>query len=226
MNENQSVSGISNRYGTLKIQPGDRLEIKIAGLESQSGLPFSFFPGQGVQGVNTESPGNTYMVDSKGITSIPVLGEIQVSNLTLEEAETLLKSKLKEVIKSPVVSIRLFNFMISVLGEVRNPGYYRVINNRINLLEALAMAGDINENGSRNKIVVWRQEAEKVVPYTIDISSNKIFLSPVFELRQNDMIYVSPNNSGLIQPTLLRTAAPLAISIASLILTTMLFFYR
>ena len=230
LNENEPVSGIVSRVGGLIIQPGDRLEIKIAGLESQSGLPFYFSQGvgqaQGALGSGAESPANTFPVDSKGIVQVPVMGKVKLGGLTLEEAESQLILKLGDYIKSPVVSIRISNFMISVVGEVKNPGYFKVANNRLTLLEALAMAGDISPNGSRKEITVWRQEAGKATPYQTDITSNKIFLSPVFELRQNDLIYVNPNKSGLLQPTLFRTATPLAVSIASLIITTMLFFVR
>jgi polysaccharide export outer membrane protein len=226
LNENQEISGVKNSYGSLIIQAGDRLEIKIAGLEPESALPFYFNVGAGTPGINTESPPNTFLINSEGNASIPVLGELKLAGMRLEEAEQMIKTKLKDIIKSPVVTIRLFNFNISVMGEVSSPGYYRIINNRMNILEALSLAGDVTASGNRRQITVWRQEEGKFTPYQIDLTTNKLFLSPVFNLKQNDLIYVSPNNLGLIQPTLFKTAAPIAISMTSLILTTFLFFFR
>lgn len=226
LNENQPVSGVKNNYGTLIIQPGDRLEIKIAGLEPESALPFYFNVGAGTQGMNAESPPNTYLINSTGSTFIPVLGELKLGGSTLEEAEQLVRNKLTNIIKSPVVAIRLFNFNVSIMGEVNSPGYYRILNNRMNILEALSLARDITASGDRRKITVWRQEDGKITPYPVDLTTNQLFLSPVYNLKQNDLIYVAPNNLGLIQPTLFKTAAPIAISMTSLILTTFLFFFR
>lgn len=207
------------------IRPGDRLEIKIAGLEPQSSLPFYFTTGT-TQQASTDSPVNVYFVNSKGEISIPVLGFIPVAGLNLEAAEALICDKLKDVIKSPVVSVRIFNFIVSVLGEVKSPGYIKIINNRVNIFELIAMAGDISITGDRKSVTVWRKAGNELRPYEIDLTSTAVFQSPVFELQQNDVVYVKPNKTGLFQPTLFRSATPLALSAVSIILTTMLFFYR
>ena len=214
-----NTSGIA-----AKIRQGDRLEIKIAGLEPESALPFYFFLGSGIQTNNMDSPPNTFIVNSKGEVSIPVIGELMVAGLQLEDAEELLRNKLKTIIKTPVVQVRIFNYMVAVLGEVRAPGYYRIQNNRITILEVLAMAGDLNSNANRKEVQVWRKNSGELKSYTVDLTSTSLFNSPVFNLEQNDVVYITPNRSGLLQPTLLRTAGPLGISLVSLILTTMTFF--
>ena len=216
-----------SKYSSAVIQVGDRVEIKIAGLEPESSLPFYFSSGAGSgAAMGQESPPNTFLVDSRGEVAIPVLGKIHLGGLIREEAEKAITDKLKELIKTPVVQVRIFNFMITVLGEVKTPGYIKIINNKANLLEVLALAGDLTINADRQQIVVWREENNERKEYLVDLTSTLIFSSPVFFVKQNDLIYVRPNKTGLTLPTLLRSTGPMALSIVSLILTTMLFFYR
>ena len=207
------------------ISVGDRLEIRIAGLEPQSSLPFSFSSGGAPNG-SSDNPANNYLVNSKGEVSIPVLGSIQLAGLQMEEAESIIRNKLVDLIKSPVVSVRITNFMVSVLGEVKTPGNYKILNNRITVLDLVAMAGDVTVNGDRTSVIVWRREANEIKPNEIDLTSTAIFQSPVFELRQNDIVYVKPNKSGLLQPTLFRSAAPLALSFASIGLSIFILLIR
>jgi len=220
--EKKSVVAES-KYSSAIIQVGDRVEIKIAGLDPESSLPFYF---SGGAGIGQESPSNTFLVDSKGEVAIPILGKVELAGFNREEAEKLLTEKLKDLIKVPVVQIRIFNFMITVLGEVKSPGYIKIGNNKANLLEVLAMAGDLTMNADRKKIIIWREENNERKEYIVDLTSTSIFNSPVFLVKQNDLIYVRPNKTGLIQPTLFRTTGPMAMSVVSLILSTMLFFYR
>lgn len=207
------------------ISVGDRLEVRIAGLEPQSSLPFSFSTG-GVQTASGDNPANNYLVNSKGEVNIPVLGSIKMAGLKMEEAESVIRNRLVDLIKSPVVSVRITNFTVSVLGEVKIPGNYKILNNRITVLDLVAMAGDVTVNGDRTSVIVWRREANEIKPNEIDLTSTAIFQSPVFELQQNDIVYVKPNKSGLLQPTLFRTAAPLALSLASISLSILILFIR
>jgi polysaccharide export outer membrane protein len=208
------------------ISIGDRLEIRIAGLEPQSSLPFSFSTGGVQQPASGDNPANNYLVNSKGEVNIPVLGSIQLAGLPMEEAESVIRNKLGDLIKSPVVSVRITNFMVSVLGEVKIPGNYKILNNRITVLDLIAMAGDVTINGDRTSVIVLRREANEIKPNEIDLTSTAIFQSPVFELRQNDIVYVKPNKSGLLQPTLFRSAAPLALSLASIGLSILILSIR
>ncbi len=226
-NGEQNTVSANVKNSSAIIQAGDRLEIKIAGLEPESALPFYFSSGTGSTATaNQDTPPNTFPVDSKGDVAIPILGKVQLAGFNREEAEKVLSDKLKELIKTPVVQVRIFNFMVSVLGEVKTPGYIKIVNNKANLLEVLAMAGDLTSNADRKEIVVWREENNERKEYQVDLTSKSIFSSPVFLVKQNDLIFIRPNKTGLTQPTLLRSTGPVAVSIVSLILTTMLFFYR
>jgi len=228
LNNGEKKSVFANsQYNYPIIQVGDRVEIKIAGLDPESALPFYFSSGAGSSaGIGQDSPPNTFVVDSKGDVAIPIMGKIHLAGLNREEAEISITNKLKELIKTPVVQVRIFNFMVSVLGEVKTPGYIKIVNNKANLLEVLAIAGDLTSNADRKEIIIWREENNERKEYLVDLTSTSIFSSPVFLVKQNDLIYVRPNKTGLIQPTLLRSTGPMAMSIVSLILTTMLFFYR
>jgi sialic acid synthase SpsE len=107
-----------SKYSSAIIQVGDRVEIKIAGLDPESALPFYFSSGAGSgAGIGQESPPNTFVVDSKGDVAIPIMGKIQLAGLNREEAEISITNKLKELIKTPVVQVRIFNFMVSVFDE-------------------------------------------------------------------------------------------------------------
>jgi polysaccharide export outer membrane protein len=209
------------------IQKGDRLEIKIAGLEPESSLPFYFSTGTGTQAIaNIENPSNVFLVNEDGEIDMPVIGKIKLQGLNIRDAEFAVKSKLQNIIRVPVVQVRIFNYMVAVLGEVKMPGYYKVPNNRINILELIAMAGDVTLNANRNEVMLIRQTGEGEKTIFIDLTSGSVFSSPGFNLRQNDIVYVRPNKSGLLQPTLLRSTGPIALSALSVILTMMVFFIR
>jgi polysaccharide export outer membrane protein len=225
-NDSEKITGKTDYYEAT-IQSGDRLEIKIAGLEPESALPFYFNSGNpGQQLMAQDNPANVFQVNEEGQIDMPVLGTIVLKGLKIKEAESLIKEKLQNLIRVPVVQVRIHNFMVSILGEVKSPGYYRIPNNRITILELLAMAGDISINGNRKEILVIRKGKEGNQPYVLDLTSNSIFNSPAFYLNQNDVVYIRPNNTGLIQPTLVRTTGPFVLSVISILFTTVIFLIR
>jgi polysaccharide export outer membrane protein len=214
-------------YQEAVINPGDRLEVKIAGLNPESALPFYYFSGSGSQASNNQtSPPNVFPVGPEGEIHIPVLGKVSVAGLKLKEAESAITSKLENLIRVPVVQVRIYNFMVTVLGEVKSPGYLQIPNNKINILEILAMAGDITANGNRREVIVIRKSGETENQYTIDLTSNTLFSSPGYHIRQNDIVYVRPNASGILQPTLFRSTGPIALSMLSIFFTALVFMAR
>ena len=222
-----SSKGNPEVFQDAVIRPGDRIEVKIAGLEPESSLPFYFFSGSGTQSTNNQAnPANVFPVSTEGEIDMPVLGKISVGGLKLKEAESVIKSKLENLIRVPVVQVRIFNYMVTVLGEVKLPGYLLIPNNRINILELLAMAGDITPNGNRKEVIVIRKSGDTEQQITIDLTSNTLFSSPGYHIRQNDVVYVRPNASGMIQPTLFRSTGPFALSVISIFFTAFLFLAR
>ena len=154
-----------------------------------------------------------YLVDNDGKINFPVLGELRVGGLTKKEAEQLIVEKLKSYIKeTPIVTVRMVNYKISVLGEVARPGTFTISNEKVNLLEALAMAGDMTVWGVRDNVKLIRESAETI-------------LSPYYWLQQNDIVYVTPNkakarNSDIGNSTSLWfSATSILVSLASLLVT-------
>lgn len=138
----------------------------------------------------------SYTVDSKGNIDFPVLGTIHVGGLTREEVAATIKDMIisSDYIKDAVVIVEFSNLNISVLGEVARPGRYPLDKDRITVLDAIAKAGDLTINGRRTDVLVYREENGVQKVYHIDLTSGEsIFTSPVYYLRQDDVIYVEPN---------------------------------
>ena len=140
----------------------------------------------------------TYLVNKEGFIDFPILGQIHVEGLTRDELEQELKTMLKKYLKmDPVVTIRLLNYRITVIGEVNSPGIYPITRDHINVLEALALAGDMTIYGRRDNVLICRempgQEEMKII--RLNLNDSWIISSPDFYLQQNDMIYVEPNKT-------------------------------
>lgn len=167
------------------------------------------------------------LVDNEGKINFPVLGELKVGGLTKKEAEQLIVEKLKPYIKeSPIVTVRMVNYKISVLGEVARPGTFTISNEKVNLLEALAMAGDMTVWGVRDNVKLIREGADgKQEIVTLDLNKAETILSPYYWLQQNDIVYVTPNkakarNSDIGNSTSLWfSATSILVSLASLLVT-------
>lgn len=139
----------------------------------------------------------TYQVNKEGEINFPVLGMIKVSGYTKQELENHLKDLLVKYLKTdPIVVVTLANFKIWVLGEVGKPGQYSVSRNQINILEAIALAGDLNIYGRRDNVKLVRQAPDgELRIIQLNINKADIVSSPYFYLTQNDLIYIEPNQS-------------------------------
>ncbi|WP_333662899.1 polysaccharide biosynthesis/export family protein [Chishuiella changwenlii] len=179
-----------------KIQSADMLAISITAADVRATDPFNQ---QSVYQMNSGMQNNPYAkfynVDQNGDINYPVIGKIKVGGLTRVEAETLLKEKLSKYIVNPGVNISYTNFKITVLGEVTKPGSFTLPNERVTILEAIGMAGDLTINGVRNGITVIREQNGEKKTYNVDLRSKDILNSPVYYLAQNDVVYVEPNNA-------------------------------
>lgn len=139
----------------------------------------------------------SYLVDFEGNIEFPVLGTIKIGGLTRTQATELLKEKLLEYIKDPIINIRLINFTITVLGEVNNPGTFTIEDEKISLPEALGMAGDLTIQGRRDNVFLIREENGLKQFTKFDLRSVNVVNSPNYYLRQDDIIYVEPNKSKI-----------------------------
>ena len=140
-----------------------------------------------------------YLVDSNGDIDFPILGKVHVKGLTRRGLEILLKEQIiaGDYIKEPILTVQFLNFRISVMGEVRSPGDYTISSERITLLEALSLAGDLTIYGKRNRVAVIREEDGKRTFLYHDLRSSNLFKSPYYYLRQNDVVYVEPNKARI-----------------------------
>ena len=215
-----------------KIMPKDLLTIVVSCTSPELAMPFNLT----VAGPNNISANNyvtsqpslqTYLVSNEGTVDFPVLGELKIGGLTKKEAEQLIVEKLKPYIKeTPIVTVRIVNYKISVLGEVARPGTFTISNEKVNLLEALAMAGDMTVWGVRDNVKLIREGADgKQEIVTLDLNKAETILSPYYWLQQNDIVYVTPNkakarNSDIGNSTSLWfSATSILVSLASLLVT-------
>ena len=138
-----------------------------------------------------------YLVDNQGNIDFPVLGTIHLGGLTKGEAEQLVKDKLApQFHRAPIVTVRMVNYKISVIGEVASPGTFTISNEKVNLYEALAMAGDMTIYGIRDNVKLIREDnAGKREIITLNLNDTDILQSPYYYLQQNDIVYVTPNKT-------------------------------
>lgn len=165
---------------------------------------------------------NGYLIDKNGNIRIPIVGNIQVAGLSREQACLKIENALLPYLDQSVVDIQIANFKVTVLGEVQNPGTYKIPNERLTILEAIGLAGDLRITGKRQNVKVLRQEAGKTVEYKIDLTKTDWMNSPVYYLQQNDVIYVEPNFTARYESTMAKYITPIVLSATSLVITTLI----
>jgi len=133
-----------------------------------------------------------YMVDKNGFVEVPIIGKLQVSGLTTIEIKELVRKNALKFYKDPLVNIRIVNFYITVLGEVRSPGRYVVNSEKVNIMDAIGLAGDLTLGAKRSNVMLMREENGETVFTRIDLNSTEIFKSKYFYLQSGDKIYVEP----------------------------------
>lgn len=197
--------------GEIKVQPKDKLSILVNSQDIRLTNQFNLPVVSQLLGVSTQQGGQPtsqgitgYTVDSEGNIDFPIIGKLHVGGLTREEVASFIKDQLvsKDLIKDPVVTVGFMNLGISVMGEVVKPGRYNIDRDNITILEALSMAGDLTIYGKRNNILVLRNENGKQEVYKVNLCSAKdLYASPVYNLQQNDIVYVEPNDTKARQST-------------------------
>jgi len=179
------------------IQKNDILSISVSSLSEDASKIFNS-PGSGGAAINSNGAGGEgYLVSADGFIQFPVLGNIKAEGLTKPQlkdkiANTILEKKL---LVDPIVTIRFLNFRITVLGEVRNPGVLTIPNEKISLLEAIGLAGDMTLYSKRDNVMLIREENQQKIVKRINLNSIEIFTSPYYYLKSNDIVYVEPNKA-------------------------------
>lgn len=204
-----------------KIQPSDILTVVVTAADPKATIPFN--------PVSMMANGNltqqtdlalrpTYTVDNSGDIILPMLGKVHVAGLTRVQAIDKIRKELGDYIKDPGVNINFNNFRISVLGEVNRPGSFILPTERVTILEALGLAGDLTIRGVRENIMLVREVDGQKTIHRIDLTQQNTLNSPYYYLVQNDVVYVEPNKAQ-INNSKLGANTNIIISIASLLIT-------
>ncbi len=206
-----------------KLRPGDILNIKVFGCDEESIKIFNIPPNSS-QNTNRNyfSGGissNGYLINQSGNIDFPLIGEIKISDLSIEDASALIKNKINTYLKDPKVSIQIQNFKITILGDVKTPGTIEVPNEKITLIEAIGVAGDLNITAKRKNILVLREENGVKKQYRVDLTNKNFIDSPAYNLVQNDIIYIEANQAK-INSSNVSGSSSILVAIVSLVITT------
>ena len=187
-------------YKTV-IHTDDLLSIIVSCDDLESAQPFNtpmIGLGRDVSTTSSQQIPRGYLVDKNGEIDFPVLGKLKVVGISRNELAEMLKEKLSEYLKNPIVTIQYLNFKVTVLGEVKAPGSYKVNSERVSIFDALGMAGDLQINAKRKNVLVMREDGDEKVFAQLDLTSENIIHSPFFYLQQNDVVYVEPNKARIV----------------------------
>jgi polysaccharide export outer membrane protein len=203
------------------INYGDLIDVNISSLNNQS---TSIFTPSSIDKIGTIRNGEArkldgYLVDSSGCIDIRILGKIKALGLTCSSLSESIKLKLKEYVQNPNVRTKILNFRVSILGEVGKPGTFEVINQNISFTELISRAGDFNKNADPTKVLIIRNSNNKIETQYLDLTSYEFMNSEYYYLKQNDKIYVRPDNTSLaFDFGFLRNAGALSLLTSILIL--------
>jgi len=213
------VNTLYEQY-TPKIQANDILTVVVTAADPKVTAPFN--PVSNVTNANMAQADialrPTYTVDADGDIVLPMLGKIHVAGLTRLQAIEKIRSELEQYIKDPGVNISFNNFRVSVLGEVAQPGSFTLPSERVTVLEALGMAGDMTIRGLRENVLLVREKDGVKSMHRLDLTKKSILNSPYYYLAQNDVIYVEPNKAQM-NNSKLGNNTNVIISVAGLIIT-------
>ena len=223
---------IEQKY-EVYVHNDDLLAIMVNSKNPELALPFNMPMVSYQLGSGSTSGGGQrmlgYLVNGNGDIDFPILGKLHVAGLTRMQLTEMIKQRLidEDLIKDPIVTVQFLNYKVSVMGEVNAPGSFNISGDRITLLEALSMAGDLTIYGRRDRVAVIREKDGKRTILMHDLRSSDIFNSPCYYLQQNDIVYVEPNKAKAGQSEINQnksvgvwlSAASILVSIASLIVT-------
>jgi len=206
------------------IHQDDLLAIMVNSMATEAAMPYNLPMSNYYVGGETYGQQRLlgYLVDNEGNIDFPILGKIKAEGLSRNELRDLLKDKLiaEGHLSDPIITINLLNFKISVQGEVSRPGSFNILGERVTLLEALSMAGDLTIYGRRDRVFVIRESNNERTILRHDLTSKELFTSPHYYLQQNDIVYVEPNKRRIQQSNINQNnSVSVWLSVVSVILT-------
>ncbi len=179
-------------YREPVIHKGDILNIEVTTIDANIGGFTAVQQAKGDESTESTTQIKGYMVDKNGMVEIPILGKLAVEGLTTMEVKELVRSKALKYYKDPLINVRIASFYITVLGEVKRPGLFVVANEKINIIDALGLAGDMTLGGKRGNVIVIREENGESVFTRVNLNSTDIVNSKYYYLQSGDKIYVEP----------------------------------
>jgi polysaccharide export outer membrane protein len=200
---------VNNEPQAYHLQPGDVLSIRVQSVQPALNDMFSMTSGQNLQ---TSDPSNLYvsgyLVDETGTITLPTVGRLKVGGFTVEQTQQLVQKEVGHFMRDANVAVKLTSFKLTILGEVRTPGRYYVYSSQATVLEALGLAGDLTEFGSRTNVKLIRQTAKGSEVVLLNLTDPNLLRSKYYYLLPNDALYVEPmkartsrgnaNNLGLV----------------------------
>lgn len=197
-NKDQIDATLSKQLFDAKIMPKDILQIQVFSMTPEASEPFNLLKGSSAATSSTTSTNQNsvfnYLVDNDGNINMPIIGKMHLGGLTKNEAEELIKGKVKPYLaesENVVVHVRMMNYKYAILGGVKSPGMYTTQNEKVSILEAIAQAGDLTTFAYRDRIYLIRENSEGQKEYhQLNINDANIISSPYYYLQQNDVIYV------------------------------------
>lgn len=199
------------------IQKADILGITISSLNPDANQPFNTLnvtPAGYFGNTNNSMAPVGYLVDPEGVITYPMLGRLQAAGLTKAQFTDSLMIALKsrKLLVDPIVNVQILNFKVTVLGEVGKPTVVSVANERISLLEAIGMAGDLTLTAKRDNVLLIREEGNKKITRRINLNDESFFRSPYYFLKNNDIIYVEANKAKVQSTSRFTTLLPAMLS--------------
>jgi polysaccharide export outer membrane protein len=187
---------------SIKLVPGDMLTIFVNTVDPSASVPFNLplvpILNNGLNGIQSTVGTQAYLINNDGNIEMPVLGILHVAGKDRQEVADTIKSLIypKYTTKEPIVTVRHLGYKISVLGEVNRPGPLNFSSERVNILEALAAAGDLTIYGRRDNILLMRENEDGSSQFIrINLQDKNLALSPYFYIKQNDVLYIEPNKA-------------------------------
>lgn len=220
-NVKDTVFYTSQGVTNFTVKPNDILSITISSANEEASLAFNPHLKNSIR--STTATGSTselggYLVNSEGMIFLPFLGKIKAVGLTKEQLKDNITNMIlsKKLLVDPLVEIRYLNYEVTVLGEVARPTVIPVPGEKISLLKAIGLAGDLTIYGQRENVLLVREEGGKKITRHINLNSRNFFESPYYYLQPNDVVYVAPNKVRMIQATSNPNMIPIILSSLSL----------
>ncbi|MFT3705706.1 MAG: polysaccharide biosynthesis/export family protein [Agriterribacter sp.] len=199
----------------LKLQPDDQVQIVISSISPEAAQLFNLMGSAIASGTTSQVLQSVYTVSPSGNVTIPGIGDIKIAGLTTDQAKVAIRDAVVPYLKDAVVSTTLMNFRVTIMGEVARPSTVQITGEKITVLQALGLAGDLTVFSKRN-IKVIRKEGDKVEVANLDLKNSDVMRSPFYNLRQNDIVYVEPVKRKALQSENLNIIIPIITSFISL----------